>query len=83
MAVTGPRCQDKQQPRVGGCKNLVAFPWSELDEQPRTAACMLAGGSRDLDLAVEHNQPRPLVKHVIGEELAGGEAEHDRSCRIC
>src|SRR5665213_651263 len=82
MAAAGPRRQQQQQPRVGGSDHLVPLPGSELHQQPDAPAHALALGGRDLDLAVEYDEPRALVNLMVGEALASREVEHDRPCHI-
>jgi hypothetical protein len=43
---------------------------------------MLAGGCRDFDLAVDHEQPGTFVDLVVRESLAGCEVEHDYACDV-
>jgi len=57
----------------------VALRGSKLDQEPYAAAHAISCGSRDLDLAIEHDQPRALMNLVVGEALASRQIEHDRA----
>jgi hypothetical protein len=73
----GPRRQQEQQPGVRTRPHLV--PLSRLDLAEQTAAAPHAGAVAgiDLDLAVEHHQPRPLVDLMLLQRLPGREIEDD------
>jgi hypothetical protein len=55
MAVAGPWSQQQQQAGSGGRDDFVALRGSKLDQEPYAAAHAISCGSRDLDLAVEHD----------------------------
>jgi hypothetical protein len=57
----------------------VALAGVELEEVARTCSDGLPSGRRDIYLAVDDDDPRPLVHLVLLQLLPGRETEHDRS----
>jgi hypothetical protein len=60
----------------------VTLAGEELDQQARTAARTFPRGRGDLDLTVEHHQPRALVHLMLGETLAGRKIKRDCSRHV-
>jgi hypothetical protein len=55
----------------------VALAGLELGEEAGVAARSDAASGIDLDLALDHDEPRPLVDLGLLEGVAGRQTEHD------
>jgi hypothetical protein len=70
-----------------GSAAATAWPWSahgrrgaprrKLDHQAASTRCPLSVAGRDLHLAADHGNPRPLVYLVTLQALARRDLEHD------
>ena len=78
VAVAGPGGEQQQQAGVGAGADLVALVWIEHCEEAWPAR-FAAAVARDLDLAVDHEQPGALVDLVLLERLPGGQRYEDGS----
>src|SRR5260221_5021860 len=79
MTVPWPRGEDQQQAGVGPGRDRVALAGVELEEVPGVCRHGLAAKFGDVDLAVDDDEPRPVVHLVLLQLLPRREVQHDRS----
>jgi hydroxyacylglutathione hydrolase len=77
VALARPRRKQQQDPRAGVAAERVPLVRLEPNHRAAAAALTLAGRRAELDLAVEHRDPRVLLHLVVAERLAGGEDDQD------
>ena len=82
MALTGPRGEQQEQPRVGARLHGATFVRRELEEPAGPGRHMLLVGGGHVDLAVGDDQPGALVDLMLLQFLAGLQVERDRAALV-
>jgi hypothetical protein len=78
VAVARPRGENQQEAGIGPRSDRAALGRIELEEMTGACRRALPSGRGDVDLALDDDDPRPLVHLVLLQLLTAREMQHDR-----